>query len=124
MINFQEGLIIENNIFGYELKGIKILDYSSNITLIKNGNVIELGTIIDSGDNIQFKFNSNEFYSKGDYIIEYTYVLTEPDYEIYNQKAENLYTVYGNDKKNETEYFQKNEYIGKSSNYIIILTEN
>ena len=119
MINFEKSLIIENNIFGYELKGTKILNYSNEIILIKDENNIDPGAIIKSKDTIQLKFKSTDFYSKGKYIIEYAFVLTEPDYEKYNQKVESLYQAYGNDKKNEKEYFHKNEYIGKTSNFKI-----
>ena len=124
MINFEESLIIQNNIFGYELKGTKILNYSNDIILIKDENDLEPGTIIKSKDTVKLKFKSTDFYSKGLYIIEYAFVLTEPDYEKYNQKVENLYQTYGNDKKDEKEYFQKNEYIGKTSNFIAIISEN
>ena len=124
LINFEESLIIENNIFGLELKGTKILNYSDDIILIKDENNIEPGTIIKSGDTIQLKFKANDFYPKGKYNIKYAFVLTEPDYEKYNKKVESIYQTYGNDKKNEKEYFQKNEYIGKTSNFIAIISEN
>ena len=123
MINFEESLIIENNIFGLELKGTKILNHSNNIILIKDENIIDPGNIIKSGDILQLQFKSNKFYSKGKYIIEYAFVLTEPDYEKYNQKVKNIYETYGNNKKYEKEYFQKNEYIGKSSNFIAIISD-
>ena len=124
LINFEESLIIENNIFGLELKGTKILNYSDDIILIKDENNIEPGTIIKSGDTIQLKFKANDFYPKGKYNIKYAFVLTEPDYEKYNKKVESIYQTYGNDKKNEKEYFQKNEFIGKTSNFIAIISEN
>ena len=124
MINLEESLIIENNIFGYDLKGTKILNYSNDIILTKDENNIEIGSIIKSNDTIKLKFKSNDFYSKGKYSIEYAFVLTEPDYEKYNQKVENLYQNIGNDNKNEKEYFQKNEYIGKTSNFFAIISEN
>ena len=124
MINLKDRLKIENNIFGYELKGIKILNYPNDIILTKDGYPINPGAIIDKNDNIQLKFNSKKVYSKRDYIIEYSYILTEPEYEEYNNKAKSLYEEYGNDKQNERDNFQKNEYIGKSSNFIAILSEN
>ena len=124
IINFNDSFIIENNIFGYEIKGRKILNYSNDIILTKNGSTIKPGTIIEQGDKIQLKFKFKEAYSKGDYIIEYAYVLTEPDYEIYNQKAKGIYKDYGDNKKNEKEYFQKNEYKGRSSNFIAKISEN
>ena len=124
VLNFEKSLVIENNIFGYEFKGTKILNYSNGIILLKNGNNLEIGTIIDSGENIQFKFRMDDFYLKGNYIIEFVYVLTEPDYEKFNHKAENIYQIYGNDKEDEEEYFTKNEYTGKTSNFIVTISQN
>jgi len=124
VLNFEKSLVIENNIFGYEFKGTKILNDSNGIILLKNGNNLEIGTIIDSGENIQFKFRMDDFYLKGNYIIEFVYVLTEPDYEKFNHKAENIYQIYGNDKEDEEEYFTKNEYTGKTSNFIVTISQN
>ena len=124
MINFEEKLVIENNLFGYEFKGTKILNYSSNIILMKNGTIIKPEAIIEPGVNIHFKFKSEKIFKKGNYTIEYAFALTEPDYEIFEQNIGSIYEEYGNDKKSEKDFFKKNEYIGKASNFQGILSEN
>ena len=123
-INFEEKLLIENNIFGYILKGTKIINHSNDIKLLKNGVTIELGTIIDKGENVQLKSNTDVDYYKGNYTIEFAYVLTEPDYGTNNNYMTYINSTYGNDKKEEKEFFEKNEYTGKSSNFIAILSKS
>jgi len=124
IINLEEKLVIENNLFGYVFKGTKIINYSNEISLINNNNTIIFGNIIESGEEIRLKFKSNKFYNKGNYSIEFAYVLTEPDYGTINKYMAFINETYGNLKKNEKEYYQNHEYTGKYSNFNAIISDN
>ena len=122
IINLGENITIENNLFGYVFNGTKIINYSNEIYLIKNGQNITLGDIIESGETIRLKFKSEQFYYKGNYTIEFAYVVTEPDFGTNNNYIEDIDYSYGNNK--EKNFFEKHEYIGKTSNFTAILSEN
>ena len=68
-INFEEYLIIENNLFGYIYKGVKIISYSSEINLMINGKNIDSSQLIEKGKNVQLQFNSEGYYTEGSYNI-------------------------------------------------------
>ena len=124
IIDLDNNLVIENNLFGYIFKGIKIIKYSDELSLTVNNNDIKFGNIIDAGEDIRLKFTSKNFYIKGNYTIEFVYVLTEPDYGTQNDYMELINDNYGNSKKDEKNYYQKYEYIGKYSNFSAIISEN
>ena len=79
-INFEDYIIIYNNLFGYICKGIRIISYSSEIELLNNEGIIEPGIIIYTGDEIKLKFRSDGFYNKGNYNIKFAFVITKSDY--------------------------------------------
>ena len=123
-IDIENKLVIENNLFGYIFKGTKIIKYSEEISLIINNDIIKYGTIIEAGEVIRLKINSKKNYNKGNYTIEFAYVLTEADYDTKNDYLTFIDGTYGNEQKNEKEFYQKNEYIGKHSNFSVIISEN
>ena len=112
-------IIIDNNIFGLVIKGIKIQSFPKNdknseiISLfsIKNNKIIKENQIIDKNDVIEFYFSESEI-KEGSYILEYTSVVTEPDYDIYNSYCE-IDSENGNIEEEKKE-FKKSEYIGKT----------
>ena len=77
---------IENNIFGYQYAGIKILNYPDNIILTyeDNSNSILKNSILERNKNLKITFESNTFYLKMNYTIEYAVVIysqiTTPNY--------------------------------------------
>ena len=114
---------IDNNIYGYIIKGIQIQSYPKDknnnniISLFSNNNkkIIKENETIDKNDKIEFffpqiKINANQ------YKIEYACVVTEPDYDIYNSYCE-IDSDFGNITEEE-KHFQKYEYIGKTG-YIL-----
>ena len=107
-INFEDFLVVENNIFGYILKGIKILSYSDEINLLVDGNIVEPESIIETSENIILKFKSDGFYTKGHYNIELAFVVTEPNYGTNNNYMIYIDDTRGNSINNEEEYFRKN----------------
>ena len=118
---------IDNNIFGYIIKGIQIQSYPKDkynndiISLFSNNNkrIININETIDKNDKIEFFFPQN-IINDSQYTIEYACVVTEPDYDIYNSYCE-IDSDNGNIIE-EKKYFQKYEYIGKTG-YILLDVE-
>ncbi len=108
--DLNENVIIENNIFGYEKKGIKILriikNGEFNIISTKTGNNIAEDTFLE--ENIQIKFSDNENYYKMNFTIEYEYYIKKPNYNNYNE-----YAVYFNNSKRDNN--EENEYLKKQN---------
>ena len=57
-LNLNEKLVINNNIFGYVFKGIKIIDYPNNIYLKNNDIIIEKDSILLKDECILLSFNN------------------------------------------------------------------
>ena len=113
---------IENNIFGYNFEGIKIINYPENINLIyadNNSDIIK-NKVLERNKNISIIFESNSFYKKNIYIIEYSAILKD-NYESIDNLTENL--DYKNDF-NESEFFISEEFTGKTSYFKIVIKEN
>ena len=92
-----------------------------NLTNITNQNFIEIESIILENENVSLYFETYEIIGKKDYIIEYAYVLEEPDYD----NIINLYVgSYGNNIESEKDYYHKNEYTGKSSYFTLKFSED
>ena len=121
--NFGENYTIDNNLFGFVYKGIKIISYSNEINLMINGSNIDDIPILDAGEKVLIKFKPNNFYTEGSYNIEFAYIITEPDYGTNND-----YIVYIDQTKgkieNEQLYFQKKEYVGKYLDLKLLITKS
>jgi hypothetical protein len=95
-----------------------------NLTNVANGNILEVESVILKDENVSLNFETHKNYEKKDYIIEYAYVLEEPNYE----DIINYYTYIdeskGNQQTNEQNYYKKYEYTGRSSNFALIIKEN
>ena len=116
--------IIENNIFGYEYFGIKILNYPDSINLIyaDNSNIIPKNTTLESNKNLGIIFISNSLYEKKNYTIEYAIILKEPNYEQMKNLAQDLF--YPNYVDQEESYYSPELYTGKTSFFNITINEN
>jgi len=103
---------IENNIFGYIYKGIKILNYPNDTYLIykTNEKIKKKNSYLVENKMVFLVFISNETYEGRNFTIEYAFVLTDPDYSKINDYISDKDTTYHNYK--EEEYYQKSEYIG------------
>ena len=113
---------IDNNIFGYIIKEIKInnidicnIDYISNIKnkAIKNGDILSKNEIVEM-------ILKNEEYEVINCTISHNLVITEPDYEEYN-----IYPNHILNKEDEIEQknFVKNTYEGKIGYFNIIFSQ-
>ena len=122
--DFINTLKIENNIFGYEYKGVSISNIPNEIYLKVDGNIINNKNILILKDqSISFSFHPNNVYSAENYSIEFAFALTEPGYEELNSyctKVESLMglSISSGDTYSNVEY-EKNDYIGKTSSFII-----
>ena len=123
--NFEGKSSIENNLFGFVFKGTRIMNIPNNINLtnVTNKVILESESIVLEDENVSLSFDTHEQYTKGNYVIEYAYVLTEPNYENINNYIHNSDSIYGSieDEKNHYEY---NEYTGKSSNFTLVVSQN
>ena len=133
--------LIENNLFGHELVGIKILYFydilqSGIFLLSKNkGTQININDTLTISDIIQFKINSNQGASFGNYYFEFAGVIQEPSSydELKKYARNNQYLkqnlnqdlVAYNDESisdfDDSEFYLPLSYIGRSSifNYTI-----
>ena len=94
-----------------------------NLKNISNGNILKPESIVLKDENISLSFDTHEQYTEGKYIIEYAYVLTEPNYEDINNYINNSDSIYGSIEE-EKNYYQYNNYTGKSSNFTLFISKN
>ena len=124
-INLTEYFKIDNNIFGYIFKYIKIINVfeSSRLKLIKKKDNSAISNNEELGENEILKlFCDKTEILKGEYKIEYEGVATEPEQNIYDEYAENVNTAY-QEGVTYNEYKQS-IYTGKTSYYIIKVVED
>ena len=126
IINFSKNIKIDNNIFGYIYDGIKIKQIITKgfIYLISSYSnfIIQNNTILNKDDNIKIKFTDN-IYNKSNSFLEYSYIVTEPEFEEYEKYPISI-DIYNNDESKEIFNEQKQKYIGKSIYYKIYLNED
>jgi len=121
-------MTIDNNIFGYIYDGIKIKSIESNgyIYLVSSlsNKIIDSSNHNEIGKNEKVKIEfKNNLYNKSKCILEYSYIVTEPEYEEFEKYPINISNEYGDDNiKSFNE--QKHRYIGKSIYYYIYLSED
>ena len=122
-----EKCFIENNLFGYIFYGVKIMNYNEGYELLSRniGNKLKKDNILID-DQIELVLAKRiNFPQNGR--IEYSMVLTEPDYNLYDQYSPIIDTTYCNgDGKDEEEIFNanKNYYVGRTSYIDIVIDPN
>ena len=116
---------IENNIFGYSCKGIKIINYPENTKLFykNNGNILERNSFLIENENLSLIFNENDEYREMNYTIEYAFVAIEPEYSHINDYISFIDNDYGNNQL-ENEGYQQMEYIGRSVYFNLTINED
>ena len=126
-LDLSKNITIDNNIFGYIYDGIKIQNIKSNgnIYLVSttSNNIINnlTNNEVDKNEKIKIEFDNN-IYNKTECILEFSIIVTEPEFKEYEKYPINI-TTYGDDNE-ELFNAQKNRYIGKSIYYNIILSED
>lgn len=118
--NLENYTKIENNLFGYVFKGIKIINYPNDIKLrsSKTNSEIPINYTMSQNENFTLLFNLNEKYHIKKYIIEYALVITEGIYE-------NPYKIISKMEScgDEVEIIENGDYIGRTSFFNIIIKE-
>ena len=126
--NFEEKMKIDNNLFGFIFKGTKIILIPNDIYLInsENKHIILNESIILKNGNVSLSFDIHDNYGKKKYIIEYSYILEESDYDSPNDNNYMIYIddILGNQREDEKNYYQNINYIGKSSEFTLIISED
>ena len=122
-INLSDTIIIDNNIFGYVLYGIKISEIDNcgiNFISNKTDNAISSSDILAKNEMLSIKFINEEITSTT-CVIKYSTIITEPDYEEYNNYANFILDPNNDNEKNN---FTKNIYEGKKGHFDIIISED
>ena len=119
-INLSNNIIIENNIFGYQMIGIQILDIIGDLEIkySKNKEIISKKSILLKDDNIQIFLPDQNYESKNS-TIEYAGIAKIPDYINFFDYINE--TQYINMEGFSEEYYTQQEFIGKSLYYNIII---
>ena len=123
IINFIEKCKIENNIFGYEPVGVKLLDFTSGLKLVTEDdkNEINVGNIFIK--NVELIFDENINFSSN-LRIEYTMVVKDAPYSSFKDYSEIININLCNNDVGECEeesYYQQTEHIGRTSYCDIII---
>ena len=123
-IDLKEYLNFENNIFGYIFLKTSIInitgcgDYKFYISTNEKVEIKE-GENLEGDEKIKIKYkgNDNFFPLLLDCQIEYSFIATEPDLNNYNNYTESI------EGENDSDFFEKQNYTGRSSYYNIKLTK-
>ena len=127
-LDLSKNITIDNNIFGYIYDGIKIkrLERRGYIYLVSSISNIMFNNVnhneLSKNEEIKIEFKNNLF-NKSECLLEYSYIVTEPEYEEFEKYPINISTTFGDDNK-EIFNEQKHKYIGKSIYYDIFLSED
>ena len=122
--NLEKYTKIENNLFGYVFKGIKIINFPESIRLIstKTNSQIQKGDILSENENFTISFLSNSNYTKNYYCIEYALVTTETDFYKANAYSLKFDDQYG-DQELDRLTFGGGTYIGRTSKFNLIIDD-
>ena len=111
---------IDNNIFGYYYKGIKILSVPDNLkafSLLYNTEIKGNYSLINN-ENISISISLEDQKIKDEYIIKLAIIVSEPDYINLKDYITDIDISKGDE--NENLYYTSKEYIGKTSYFRII----
>ena len=123
LLNIKDLCHIENNVFGYIITGIKILEVNKNngYLIFLNGTEIKKDMIIDINDTLRLnilKFDDiNDIYNEFTYKIKFACQATEPEYEIYNQYTIDIKDTGISNKEDNFFDSKRRVYTGRYSYY-------
>ena len=111
---------IENNLFGYELLGVKIIELPSEkdagyFVHNENGKKIEKNEIFDIDTEIKFIVTEN--YKSNIYNISFAAIVQEPDYDILCNLSEKEENYPLNSQESYKNFYTPKVLIGKQVNY-------
>ena len=118
VFDLEQYTLIENNVFGYVIKGIKIIDFPGNMELksFKTNSTVNKNDILEHNDNFTISFSSIE---KKNYIIKYALVATEDEFYKSRESIVHLNKSFGGD--DEIDFFGGGTYVGRTSHLTIII---
>ena len=122
-----DNIIIENNIFGYELEKIKIIEINDNdneinfVSDIKN-NTIKINDFLTKEEKLKIVFRNEKEINTGNYWINFSSVIKEPDYEMYIQYPESTDNL--NEDQNEKNYYNPKLFNGRVASIKYIIKNN
>ncbi|MBP5698576.1 MAG: hypothetical protein J6W96_03515, partial [Alphaproteobacteria bacterium] len=121
IIDLQNHVKIENNIFGLIYSSIQITEKINCDNILLNsttkGSEITTNYKLDEGENIHLGFVDNIFYEIN-CTLKYRYIITEPELEVFNSYPVSIDGTLSSDTESN---FRKNvhNYKGKTSYFII-----
>ena len=122
-IDLKEQFNIDNNIFGYILSSISIKeindcgDYKLYSSKYETKEIIG-NSVLENDENIILKYTrTSNIYPTLNCKIQYSFIVTEPEFDIYDS-----YPEYKQEQSDEGS-FEFGEYIGKLAYYNIILDQ-
>ena len=123
LIDLNENITIENNLFGFNFSEIRINDINcDNIDFILDGEntLIKNNSTIKENEKIKLNFTNGKY--KMNYCrISYVYIISDPDYENIDNYPELKDIYYGGKETKEIYDSQKEVYIGRNTYYDILL---
>ena len=120
-INLFNNIKIENNIFGYTLKGIKILKIPEKIIIksVLNKTQIYQNYYLVKNESISLSVSLENQNSKEEFTIEYSLILSSPEYNTLDNYITDIDETYA-DENEENNYNNTEEYVGRTSFFKII----
>ena len=120
-LNIKDLCHIENNVFGYILTGIKILEINKNNGYLAflNGTEIKNGMIIDINSTLKLNIikidDTNNIYSEFTYKMKFACRATESEFEIYNKYAIDIKDTGTSNKEDQFFNSRRQVYTGRYS---------
>ena len=120
LTSYIDNIKIDNNIFGYYYKGIKILSIPDNLkvfSMLYNTEIKGNYSLLNN-ENISISLSLEEQNIKDEYIIQLAIIISEPDYINLKDYITDIDISKGDE--NEKLYYTPKDYIGKTSYFRII----
>ena len=117
VLDLTENTIIDNNIFGYEIlkEQIKLVYIPESLSFYNENNNIRLDN--DGILEKNYILQSNGIFSGNNSYLEYQIIITEPDYDIFNNKSSEIFNCssIGITFVDEINYYNKSIFYGRTN---------
>ena len=123
IINFLDNCKVENNIFGYETVGVKLIKFSDGLKLLneEDKTTININDIFNK--NVELNFEENVDLTSN-LRIEYALVAKDPPFSLYKDYSEIINDNLCGDNCEEEANYQRVNHIGRTSYCDIIIKTN
>ena len=120
--NISENAFIDNNIFGYEIIGVYILNICKNLNfkIQENKKVLKNNSIVLKNESILIILEKEE-YDELECKIDFQIIAGISNVEKYNSYTDSIFT---NLTKNSNDFLENNIYYGRTSHFKIIIDRN